>query len=216
MRTSRVCAVDCCQLRNVAVWRLEPWPHLFRRPIKCRCASASSAAPCCHLAASSAYKLPVFFLPTSTVVITVEVWIITPRSADCPPSQRNATTARASHTWWLSVPTRRWRPVLRTNTRLPRPSVQGPRPTSTVQKRRSTPALLHWRGPPPPRRSPTHEGPGPRGGRSPKNNLQGQTIHLWLLFLLSVKVTWSPPTHLIYLTPEKIIIFSYFVDCLCL
>lgn len=137
--------------------------------------SASFLLLYCHLVVSSVYKLSVSPPPTSTVVITVEVWIITPRSVDCPPSQRNATTARASHTWWLSVPTRRWRPVLRTNTRLPRPSVQEPRPTSTVQRRRSRPARLHWRGHPPPRRSPTHEGPGPRGGGNPENNLEAQT-----------------------------------------
>lgn len=38
------------------------------------------------------------------------------------------------------------------------------------------------------------------------------STNLWLLFLLSIKDTWSPPTHLIYLTPEKIIIFFHFVN----
>lgn len=99
-----------------------------------------------------------------------------PRSAVCPPSQRSATTARASRTWWLSVPTRRWRPALRTNPRLPRPSVQGLRPTSTLQRRRSTPALLRWRGPPPPQRSPTQEAPGPRGGGNAENDPQGPVL----------------------------------------
>lgn len=140
--------------------------------------SASFPTSHCHLVVNRLLNLSLF-VPrptTSTVVITVEVWIITPRSADCPPSQRNATIARASHTWWLSVPTRRWLPLLRTNTRLPRPSVQGPRPTSTVQRRRSTPALLPWRGPPPPWKSPTREGPGPRGGGNPENQPAGSNL----------------------------------------
>lgn len=37
------------------------------------------------------------------------------------------------------------------------------------------------------------------------------STNLWFLFLLSIKDTWSPPTHLIYLTPEKIIRFFHIV-----
>lgn len=109
--------------------------------------------------------------PSSAAVITVEVWITMPRSVACPPSQRNATTARASRTWWLSVPTRRWRlpQALRTNMRLPRPPARGPGPTSVPQRRRSAPALLPWKAPPHPLRSHTHTAaPGPRGGGNPE------------------------------------------------
>lgn len=121
-----------------------------------------------------------------------------PRSADCPPSQRNATTARASRTWWLSVPTRRWRPALRTNPRLPRPSVQGLRPTSTLQRRRSTPALLRWRGPPPPQRSPTPEAPGPRGGGNAENDPQGPVLSALTSdprFSCQSRTPEAPPPH---------------------
>lgn len=131
-----------------------------------------------------------------------------PRSAVCPPSQRSATTARASCTWWLSVPTRRWRPALRTNPRLPRPSVQGLRPTSTLQRRRSTPALLRWRGPPPPQRSPTQEAPGPRGGGNAENDPQGPVLSAPTsdsCFPCQSRTPEAPPTPptLIYLTPGK-------------
>ena len=111
--------------------------------------------------------------PPPIAVITVEVWITMPRSVACPPSQRNATTARALRTWWLSAPTRRWRPpqALRTNMRLPRPPAQGPGPTSAPRRRRSAPARLPWRAPPHPPRSPTHTAaPAPRGGGNPENN----------------------------------------------
>lgn len=37
------------------------------------------------------------------------------------------------------------------------------------------------------------------------------STNLWLLFLLSIKDTWSPPTHVIYLTPEKRIISFHVV-----
>lgn len=117
-----------------------------------------------------------FFLlvfPCAVAVITVEVWITMPRSVACPPSQRNATTARASRTWWLSVPTRRWRPpqALRTNMRLPRPLAQGPGHISVPQRRRgSVLAPLLWRGPPPPPRSLRHiVASEPTGGRNPEN-----------------------------------------------
>lgn len=133
------------------------------------------SAFCCSgiwLSSSHAFCLSSLFPPSSAAVITVEVWITMPRSVAYPPSQRNATTARASRTWWLSVPTRRWRPpqALRTNMRLPRPSARGPGPTSAPQRRRSAPARLPWRVPPPPPRSPTHAAPGPRGGGNPENS----------------------------------------------
>lgn len=120
--------------------------------------------------------LPFCFLSPlySVAVITVEVWITMPRSVACPPSQRNATTARASRTWWLSVPTRRWRSpqALRTNMCLPRPPARGPGCTSVPQRRRgSVLARLLWRAPPPPRRSPKHTVvPEPTGGRNPENS----------------------------------------------
>lgn len=94
-----------------------------------------------------------------------------PRSVACPPSQRNATTARASRTWWPSVPTRRWHRALRTNMRLPQPSAQRAGPTSAPQRRRSAQARPRWRAPPPPRRSPTYA-PGPGGGGNPEISLQ--------------------------------------------
>lgn len=112
--------------------------------------------------------------PSPTAVITVEVWITTPRSVACPPSQRNATTARASCTWWLSVPTRRWCPpqALRTNMCLPRPPAQGQCRTSVPQRRRSALARLPWMAPPLPQRSPTlTAAPGPRGGGIPERGL---------------------------------------------
>lgn len=118
----------------------------------------------CSVSSSHTLSFP------AAAVITVEVWITMPRSVACPPSQRNATTARASHTWWLSAPTRHWRQALRTNTRLPRPSAQGLGPTFAPQRRRSAQARPHWRGPPPPPRNPTHVAPGPRGGGNPKNS----------------------------------------------
>lgn len=109
-----------------------------------------------------------------------------PRSVACPPSQRNATTARASRTWWLSVPTRRWRPpqALRTNMRLPRPLAQGPGLTSLSQRKRSALARLLWRAPPLPPRSPIHNvALGPRGGGNPEIVHRGEsfTASLWHL-----------------------------------
>lgn len=148
--------------------------------------------------------------PSFAAVITVEVWITMPRSVACPPSQRNATTARASRTWWLSVPTRRWCPpqALRTNMRLPRPPAQGPGPTSAPQRRRSALARPLWKAPPPPPRSPTHiVSPGPRGGGNPETVCRGEpfTPNPWPYCLPSIMATWSPTTphaH-IYLTPVK-------------
>lgn len=100
-----------------------------------------------------------------------------PRSATCPHSQRNATTARASRTWWLSVHIRRWRPLqaLRNNKRLPRRSAQGQGPT--IWRRKSAPARLLSRAPPPPPRSRTHTvAPGPRGGGNPENSPSSQRL----------------------------------------
>lgn len=118
-------------------------------------------------------------------VITVEVWITMPRSVACPLSQRNATTARASCTWWHSVHRRRWRPpqALRTNTRLPRPPAQAlrPGPTSAPPKKRSGPARLPWRAPHLPPRSRTHTAaPAPKGGGNtePFHHVQSSTPHL--------------------------------------
>lgn len=138
-------------------------------------------------------------VPPSAAVITVEVWIIMPRSVACPPSQRNATTARASHTWWLSVRTRRWRPpqALRTHMRLPRP----PRPqlglTSAPQKRSSALARLPRRDPPLPPRNPTPSGAhGPKGGgnleNEPPTEVNSDRLTSWLSRLFSIKVTWKP------------------------
>lgn len=153
-------------------------------------------------------------------VITVEVWITMPRSVACPPSQRNATTARASRTWWLSVPTRRWRPpqALRTNMRLPRPLAQGPGHISVPQRRRgSVPAHLLWRAPPP--RSPSHTvASEPTGGRNPEK----QPIEVYLSLLtpdphVSLQ-SRIPKPPLIYLTPVKkwevlisLLIFYFFI-----
>lgn len=163
------------------------------------------------------YPFSVFSMspPSNAAVITVEVWITMPRSVACPLSQRNATTARASRTWWLSVPTRRWRlpQALRTNMRLPRPPAQGPGPISVPQRRRSAPARLLWRAPPPPLRSPTHTvAPGPRGGGNPETARRGEPF------------TAKPPDPhvspqsripetptLIYLTPVKKYGRSYFL-----
>ena len=105
---------------------------------------------------------------SATAVITVEVWTTTLRNVTCPPSQRNATTARASRTWWLSVHTRRWCPLqaLRTPTPLP----QGlPGPTSTYRRRRSSRAPPRQRAPRPPQRSPRRT-ETPRSGENPERS----------------------------------------------
>lgn len=110
------------------------------------------------LSSFSLHSTPTVLCPA---VITVEVWTTMPRSVACPPSQRNATTARASGTWWPSVPTRCWRPPQAFRI----PCTPLPRPTCTPQTRSSGRDRPPLRAPRPPQRSyPSRIALAPRGG----------------------------------------------------
>ena len=131
------------------------------------------------------------------------------KECDLPPSQRNATTARASRTWWPSVHTRRWCPlqVLRTPTPLP----QGlPGPTSTYRRRRSSRAPPRQRAPCPPQRSPRRTEMPKSGGNPERSSDMGggrgrAAVRHQLRPCLPRHPPLSPqePPRLIYLTLVK-------------